>query len=276
MKFDLSWYIYDMPIITLTTDFGLKDSFVGTMKGVILSICPTAQLVDLTHEIPPQNILAGGLALWRAFPYFPAGTVHIAVVDPGVGTSRRPLAVRLGGQYLVGPDNGLFTSLYEEAEGRGWSIEIVHLTNKSYFLPEISRTFHGRDIFSPVAAHLANGVPLTEFGPPVPDPVRLSLPKPERLPYGWRAQVIGVDHFGNLTTNLPAAVLFAPKQTIVRLGRFEIRGVSATYGEHAPGELIALIDSENRLEIALVNGNAAQFTGAHIGDEVEVFDSPED
>ncbi|MCS7011511.1 MAG: SAM-dependent chlorinase/fluorinase [Anaerolineales bacterium] len=275
MKFDLSWYIYDMPIITLTTDFGLKDSFVGTMKGVILSICPTAQLVDLTHEIPPQNILAGGLALWRAFPYFPAGTVHIAVVDPGVGTSRRPLAVRLGGQYLVGPDNGLFTSLYEEAEGRGWSIEIVHLTNKSYFLPEISRTFHGRDIFSPVAAHLANGVPLTEFGPPVPDPVRLSLPKPERLPYGWRAQVIGVDHFGNLTTNLPAAVLFAPKQTIVRLGRFEIRGVSATYGEHAPGELIALIDSENRLEIALVNGNAAQFTGAHIGDEVEVFDSPE-
>lgn len=260
-----------MPIITLTTDFGLEDGFVGTMKGVILTICPSAQLVDLTHSIPPQNIFAGALALWRAFPYFPAATVHLAVVDPGVGTRRRPIAVRLGEQYLVGPDNGLFTPLYEEAEAKGWPLEIVHLTNQRYFLPQVSRTFHGRDIFSPVAAHLAQGVPLAEFGPFVSDPVRLPLPKPERQPWGWRARIIGIDHFGNLATNVSRTMLGSSQEILVRLGRFEIRGLSATYGERAPGELIALMDSEDRLEIAVVNGSAAQFTGAQVGDEVEVY-----
>ena len=154
-----------MPTLTLTTDFGLKDGFVGTLKGVIWSICPSAQIADISHAIAPQNVLEGALVLGRAYAFFPAGTVHVAVVDPGVGTARRPLAARLGVHYFVGPDNGLFTPMFEDAEKNGWPLEIVHLTNRHYFLAEVSRTFHGRDIFAPVGAHLANGVPLAELGP---------------------------------------------------------------------------------------------------------------
>src|SRR5512137_720462 len=154
-----------MPLITLTTDFGLKDGFVGTMKGVIWSICPSAQIADISHAIAPQNVLEGALVLWHAHAFFPPGTVHVAVVDPGVGTRRRPLAARIGEHFFVGPDNGLFTPEYEEAEKNGWLLEIVHLTNEKYFLPQVSRTFHGRDIFAPAAAHLADGVRLGELGP---------------------------------------------------------------------------------------------------------------
>jgi S-adenosylmethionine hydrolase len=259
------------PIITLTTDFGQEDGFVGTMKGVILSICPQACLVDISHAIPPQNILAGALMLGDVLRFFPHGTVHLAVVDPGVGTARRPLAARLGGWHLVGPDNGLFTPLYEQAEANGWPLEIVHLTNKRYFLPEVSRTFHGRDLFAPVAAHLACGVPLTDLGPALNDPARLSLPRPERTPVGWRAHIISVDHFGNLATDLPGNWLAEPGRVLVRVGGFEVRGVQSAYGERPPGSLIALIDSRGRLEVGVVNGSAAARTGASLGDVVEVI-----
>jgi hypothetical protein len=161
-----------MPTVTLTTDFGLKDGFVGTLKGVIWSICPLAQIADISHLIAPQNVLEGAFALWRAYPFFPAGTVHLAVVDPGVGTSRRPLAARLGAHYFVGPDNGLFTPIYEDAEKNGWPLETVHLANEKYFLAQVSRTFHGRDIFAPVAAHLASGIPLADLGPLIANPKR--------------------------------------------------------------------------------------------------------
>src|SRR5512136_1467430 len=164
-----------MPIITLTTDFGLKDGFVGAMKGVIWSICPAAQIADISHAITPQNVLEGAFALWRAYSFFPAGSVHVAVVDPGVGTRRRPMAAHLGGHYFVGPDNGLFTPIYEDAEKNGWPLKIIQLTNEKYFLAQVSRTFHGRDIFGPAAAHLANGVPLSDFGPVINDPLRLSM-----------------------------------------------------------------------------------------------------
>ena len=173
-----------MPILTLTTDFGTKDGFVGTLKGVIWSICPAAQIADISHEISPQNVLAGAFALWRAYPFFTEGTVHVAVVDPGVGTSRRPIAARLGGHTFVGPDNGLFTPMLDNAEKKGWRLEIVHLTNEKYFLPDVSRTFHGRDIFAPVAAHLANGVPLADLGSAITDQVRLYMAKPEKTAPG--------------------------------------------------------------------------------------------
>jgi S-adenosylmethionine hydrolase len=260
-----------MPILTLTTDFGLKDGFVGTMKGVIWSICPDAQIADISHAIAPQNVLEGALVLGRAYAFFPAGTVHVAVVDPGVGTRRRPLAARLGAYFFVGPDNGLFTPIYEEAEKNGWPLDIVHLTNKHYFLAEVSRTFHGRDIFAPVGAALANGVPLAELGPAIPDPLRLAIPKPEKTPAGWRAHITGVDAFGNLATDLPAAALDEHAPVTFRLLGREVRGLAASYGDKGPGELVALVDSENHVEIAIVNGSAAQVLGARVGDVVEVI-----
>jgi S-adenosylmethionine hydrolase len=260
-----------MPTLTLTTDFGLKDGFVGVMKGVIWSICPAAQIADISHLITPQNVLEGAFALWRAYCFFPPGTVHVAVVDPGVGTERRPLAARLGGQYFVGPDNGLFTPVYEDAEKNGWPLELVHLSNGNYFLLKVSRTFHGRDIFAPVGAHLANGVPITEMGPAITDPLRLSMPKPEKTLNGWRAHVTVVDIFGNLTTDLPAAALADHAKLTFQLRGREIRGLVESYGQAGPGELVALLDSENHVEIAVVNGSAARLTGAQVGDMVDVI-----
>ena len=259
-----------MPTITLTTDFGLKDGFVGTLKGIIWSICPLAQIADISHTIAPQNVLEGAFALWRAYPFFPPGSVHVAVVDPGVGTRRRPLAARLGAHVFVGPDNGLFTPMFADAEKNGWPVEIVHLTNGKYFLTQVSHTFHGRDIFAPVAAHLGNGVPLADLGPVVTDPVRLAMPKPEKTDTGWRAHVTVVDIFGNLTTDLPAAALAKHAHITFHLRGREVGDLVDSYAHALPGELVALEDSENFVEIAIVNGSAALVTGAQVGDVVEV------
>jgi S-adenosylmethionine hydrolase len=260
-----------MPILTLTTDFGDKDGFVGTMKGVIWSICPAAQIADISHTVAPQNVLEGAIVLWRAYPFFPAGSVHVAVIDPGVGTSRRPMAAHLGVHYFVGPDNGLFTPMVEDAEKNGWPLEIVHLTNAKYFLAEVSHTFHGRDIFAPVGAALANGVPLAELGPAITDPVRLPMPKPEKTQTGWRAHVTVVDIFGNLTTDLAASELEGQESVLFRLLGRELRGLVDSYGLEQPGALVALVDSENFVEIAAVNGSAAKELGAQTGDIVEVI-----
>lgn len=261
-----------IPILTLTTDFGTKDGFVGTLKGVIWRICPEAQIADISHEISPQNVLEGAFALWRAYAFFPTGTIHVAVVDPGVGTSRRPIAARMGGNNFVGPDNGLFTPMYQDAEKKGWPVEIIHLTNQKYFLPEVSRTFHGRDIFAPVAAHLANGVPIADLGPAITDPVRLTMPKPEKTPEGWHAHITVVDVFGNCTTDLPAAALVERDRVTFRLGGREVSGLVDSYGHKKSGDLIALVDSENFVEIAIVNGSASKILGARIGDVVEVLE----
>jgi S-adenosylmethionine hydrolase len=261
-----------MPFLTLTTDFGNKDGFIGTLKGVIWSICPSAQIADISHEISPQNVLAGAFALWRAYPFFPEETVHVAVVDPGVGTSRRPIAAHLGTYTFVGPDNGLFTPMFEDAEKNGWRLETVHLKEAKYFRPEVSATFHGRDIFAPVAAHLANGVPLANLGPAILDPVRLSMPKPEKTTRGWLAHVTVIDIFGNCTTDLPAAVLTERERITFHLRGHEVRGLAASYGHEQPGELIALVDSENYVEIAVVNGSAALKLGAQVGELVEVVE----
>ena len=260
-----------MPILTLTTDFGLKDGFVGVMKGVIWGICPEARIADLSHSVAPQNVLEGAFVLARACPFFPPGTVHLAVVDPGVGTERRPLAARLGDHFFVGPDNGLFTPVIEATERKGEALDFVHLTNPRYWLPDVSRTFHGRDLFAPVAAHLAGGVPLAELGPAITDPVRIPLPHPEKTASGWNAHVTGVDSFGNLTTDLPASALERRERVLFRLLGREVRGLVDSYGHEQPGALVALADSQGFVEIAAVNGSAAQLLGAQAGDVVEVL-----
>jgi len=263
-----------MSLITLMTDFGLKDGNVGVMKGVILGIAPQAQIVDLSHLISPQNVREAALILLRSAPYFPPGTIHVVVVDPGVGTSRRPIAAQLGTQRYVGPDNGAITLLLEHAERQGWPGAFVHLDRPQFWLPEVSHVFHGRDIFAPAAAHLANGAALSDLGTPVSDPVRLALPRPERTPAGWRGEIIHIDHFGNLASNiliehLPGWLDAAEKIT-VRLRGVEIRGLVKTFGERTPGDLAALFGSTGNLIVAVVNGSAAEALGARVGDCFEV------
>jgi hypothetical protein len=264
-------------IITLLTDFGLQDGYVGIMKGVIWGIAPAVQIADISHAVAAQDIMQGALTLRRAAPYFPAGTVHVAVVDPGVGTSRRALAGRLGEHYFIGPDNGLFSLVLERAEAQGQAVEWVHLTRREFWLLHVSGVFHGRDVFAPVAAHLANGMPLNALGEPVDDVLRLALPQPQRIVQGcptnyecWSARVIHIDHFGNLATNLRREQLDPAQNIVVRIKGLEIQGLVQAYGEGASGELVALFDSSDLLSIALVNGSAAQMLQAEIGDPLEV------
>lgn len=260
-----------MSIITLLTDFGLQDGYPGVMKGVIWGIAPDAQIADLTHDIPPQDVLQGAMALRRLAPYFPPGTVHVGVVDPGVGTPRRPLAARLGGHFFVGPDNGLVTLLLAHAEAQGLSVHCVALDRAEYWLPQVSHSFHGRDIFAPVAAHLACGLSLERLGAPIDDPVRLEIPQPQRIENGWRAQVIHIDRFGNLATNLEREQVGLKPSLRVRIGGREIHGLSHAYGDASPGELVALFDSSGCLSVAVVNGDAASRLQVKTGDQVEVF-----
>lgn len=260
-----------MPIITLTTDFRQKDGFVGTMKGVIWGIAPQAHIADITHEVPPQDVLAGAIALWRAASFFPPATVHVAVVDPGVGTSRRPMAAQIGEYFFVGPDNGLFTPFIAEAEKAGEKRIFVHLDKPEYWLKDVSHTFHGRDIFAPAAAHLAMGVSLEALGSHITNPVRIALPQPEKLTNGWRAHITVLDSFGNLTTDLPASALEKTDGLRIRIAGREIDGLSTSYGQRAPGDLISLVDSEGYVEVAVVNGSAKLTLGAKPGDIVEVI-----
>jgi S-adenosylmethionine hydrolase len=260
-----------MPVISLTTDFGLRHGFVGVMKGVIYNLSPDVKIVDISHSIAAQDVHEGAMALWRAYSFFPAGTVHVYVVDPGVGTDRRPMAARIGDYFFVGPDNGLITPIIEDGERNNQTMEFIHLNNPKFWLHQISHTFHGRDIFSPVAAHLANGVPLKDIGVPVKDPVRLKMPRPKRTSTGWRAHVTVVDVFGNLTTDLPAEALQGWTDVLFRLRGAEVNGIVESYGHRQPGELVAVVDSENYIEIAVVNGSAQERLDARVGDIVEVI-----
>ncbi len=263
-----------MTVITLMTDFGIKDGNVGVMKGVIWEICPTAQISDLSHLIQAQNIREAGYILARSVPYFPKGSIHVVVVDPGVGTQRRPMAAQIGDWFYVGPDNGTITGWLERATQENWQTDFIELNRPQYWLQDVSHVFHGRDIFSPVAAHLANGVSLSELGSPFRDPVRLELSKPEKTNQGWRGEVIHIDHFGNVSTNIRMENLgdaLNEKENIsVHLNGIEIKGMVNTFGERSVGELVALIGSTGNLGIAVVNGNAQQRLGTKVGDVVEV------
>jgi S-adenosyl-L-methionine hydrolase (adenosine-forming) len=262
-----------LKLITLLTDFGLQDGYPGIMKGVIWGIAPEVQIVDLTHSIHPQDILEGALALGRAAPYFPPGTIHLAVVDPGVGTQRRAIAVQTGGCFFVGPDNGLCTFLVEQAAGE--PVQAVQLDRPRFWLPEVSSSFHGRDIFAPVAAHLANGVPLGELGSRLAELVRLPMPQPRPLnssgQAGWQGQVIHVDAFGNLATNFTRQHVPDGQKICLRIAGQEICGLSGTFGEGRPGDLLAMLDSSGQVSLCEVNGSAARRLQVATGEPVELY-----
>jgi S-adenosylmethionine hydrolase len=260
-----------MTVITLTTDFGTGDHEAGVLKGIIWTIAPLVQIADLSHDITPHDILEAALLLWRAAPYFPGGTIHVAVVDPGVGTSRRGIAARLGSQYFVGPDNGLASLLMSRVEENNDKLSFVHLDQPKYWLPEVSKVFHGRDIFAPVAAHLALGIPLSMLGTSINDPVRMEILPPIRLPKGWLGQVIHIDHFGNMSTNLNVSHLNPAKEVMVKIRGEQISGLVSTFGERPVGTLVAMLDSSGLLAISVVNGNAAGVLKAGVGDEIEVI-----
>ncbi len=260
------------PIITLTTDFGTADGYVGAMKGVILNIHPGVTIVDLSHEIPPQNVRQAAFVLHTAAPYFPAGTIHLAVVDPGVGSARRPIAIQIPGATLVGPDNGLFSFFLTERPAGSRSI--IQLTRPAFWLPAPSHTFHGRDIFAPVAAHLARGVPITDLGDPIDDPVVFPIPQPKmRLDGAVVAHVLHIDHFGNLVTDVRATGPMAPHlgaETTVEIAGRRIAGVRQTFADVATGEPVAYVGSSGYLEIAIRQGNAAAVLGVTTSDELVI------
>jgi S-adenosylmethionine hydrolase len=264
-----------MTVISLMTDFGMKDGNVGVMKGVIWGICPTVQISDLSHMIPAQNIHEAAYIFARSVPYFPKGSIHVVVVDPGVGTARRPMAAQIGAWFYVGPDNGTVTGLLERAEHEGWQTAFVELNEEKYWLPIVSFVFHGRDIFSPVSAHIANGVSPDELGTSFNNPVRLELSKPEKTNNGWRGEVLHIDHFGNIGSNIRMENLGQAMEhleyIVVHINGISIKGMVNTFGERPAGELIALIGSTGNLGICVVNGNAAERLGTKVGDTVEVF-----
>ncbi|HSV85348.1 MAG TPA: SAM-dependent chlorinase/fluorinase [Levilinea sp.] len=259
-----------MQIVTLTTDFGSGDYDLGSMMGVIWSRAPGARLVDLTHEIERHHIRQAALALDRCTPYFPAGTIHLVVVDPGVGTQRKPLAAQLGDQWFVGPDNGLLTLMLRRAQAAAKPVKIVHTHNRQYWLSQVSSIFHGRDVFASVAGYLAAGIPVSKFGAEIDDVVLLDFPKPQPHAGGWLGQVMDIDHFGNLETNIHRDRLQGYGALKVTSGSYTIYGLVRTFGDGRPGDLVALIDSSDYLSIGLVNGNAAAHMAAHIGDPVLV------
>jgi len=257
-----------MSVLTLLTDFGTQDGFVGVMKGVIWEICPDVQIADISHQIQPQNVMQGAITLSRVAPFFGDGTVHVAVIDPGVGTRRRAIAAQLGMQFYVAPDNGLLTLLIQDAEEKHLPIKFIELTNTNYWLHDITSTFHGRNIFAPVGAHLAAGVPLEKLGTLINDPVLLDFPEATKTDYGWEAHITLIDHFGNLRTDLLAEEIEGEAQ--VRILGEEIGRITKSYAHQKVGDLIATEDSNGYLEIALVNGSAAKRLDAKIGGLVKV------
>ena len=259
-----------MPIITLITDFGLKDGNVGVMKGVIQGICPGCDIIDLSHQISPQNIQEAGLILQRRAPYFPRDSVHLIVVDPGVGTTRRPIAARLGEHYFVAPDNGLLSQVVNRAIDEKESVRFFHLNNPRYWLPEISHVFHGRDIFAPCAAHLARGVAIQVLGAEIFDPILMPVDKPSETGFGFIGKIIHIDHFGNLSTNIRREHLGTHKTLIVKTPNGNFEGLFKTFGDCPAGTLMALLGSTGNLILSEVNGSAADRLNLKIDDRIEI------
>lgn len=260
------------PIITLTTDFGLNDHFVGAMKGVILEIVPEAAIVDISHAVQAFDVLDGAIAISQTYSYFPNGTVHMVVVDPGVGTTRRPIIASSDGYHFVAPDNGVLSMVYAKEE----RIHVRHITSEHYFRQPVSNTFHGRDVFAPVAAYLAKMVDSHKFGDEIQDYVRFAAPRPK--PAGdnrIRAVVLKVDRFGNLITNItpedvPALFAKEPGTFKVTVGSKEITAIHSAFAEGEPGEVFGILGSMGYLEIAANRAAAAQLTGAGKGSEVSI------
>lgn len=257
------------PVITLSTDFGLEDPYVGVMKGVILGINPRVRLVDLTHALSHRHLLEAAFILNSAFPFFPPRTIHLVVVDPGVGGDRRLLVIQDRDNHWIGPDNGLFSLvLINHPEAK-----LFHLTNRNYFLENVSQTFHGRDIMAPAAAHLSLGVSPFEMGKPISDPVRLDIPDPEITNGRIMGQILWADHFGNLISNISERMLspFHSNQEFrIIIGSYEISGMQRSYSQGRPGDLLALIGSSGYLEIACNLGRAVEKIGFKAGEILKV------
>lgn len=253
-----------MPI-ALITDFGTQDTYVGVMKGVIASLCAEVQCIDLTHDLPPQDLYAARFALLSAYPYLPPGTIYLVVVDPGVGTERRAIAVQTPQGFLVGPDNGVFSGVLEYEP----VLNAVELTNSAYWrVPCPSATFHGRDIFAPASAHLANGLALAQLGRSLAAPslVRLPLARPSQTGTGWEGVVQYIDRFGNAATTIPASAVGSSPWHLT-VGNIILPG-AGTYGDVAAGEGLALVGSHGFVEIAVNQGHAQQRYGLAVGDRV--------
>ncbi|HWQ52732.1 MAG TPA: SAM-dependent chlorinase/fluorinase [Bryobacteraceae bacterium] len=259
------------PIVTLITDFGLEDHYVGVMKGVILGICPGASLVDISHAVTRYEITQGAFLLAQAYPHFPPGTVHLVVVDPGVGTTRRPVLLQAARQFFVAPDNGVLTLVLAREEKH----RVRAITAERYFRRPVSQTFHGRDIFAPVAAHLAAGVPPARFGKPVDDYLRRedfgrSIHTGKRI---WTGAVLHIDHFGNMVTNVrPADIpgLEQGRPFHMAVGPYRLEHIARNYAECGPGEPFLIVGSSGYLEISLNQASAAKALGCGVGAPVEV------
>ncbi|HEY1802790.1 MAG TPA: SAM-dependent chlorinase/fluorinase [Terriglobales bacterium] len=260
-------------IVTLTTDFGISDHFVGTIKGVILEINPEAEIIDISHSVQPFDVLDGALAISQAYSYFPASTVHLVVVDPGVGTARRPIILSTERHHFVAPDNGVLSLIY----GREERVHVRHVSAQHYFLQPISNTFHGRDIFAPVSAYLSKGVDSEKFGEEITDYVKFNAPKPKPVDQQTlKGVVLKADRFGNLITNITpqdAPMLFGdnPSPFKIVIGKHEITDIKTSYAEGEPGEVFAILNSMGYLEIAANRAPAAQIVGTAKGTEVSIL-----
>lgn len=256
-------------VITLTTDFGLKDYYVSAMKAVILGIAPDSRIVDISHDIPSQDIMAGSWILKNSAMLFPKGTVHTVVVDPGVGTKRDPIALRIGDQYFVGPDNGIFSLLTEDHE-----YEAVRLTKQQYWREEVSRTFHGRDIFAPAAAHLAAGVSLNDLGEPLDELVTYRWTVPIVDKDGIEGMVIHIDKYGNLITNITQSQIeevVDGKNIKIYIGNTILENIEDTFGAVAEGEPVAYIGSSGMLEVGINKGDAEEMLSVQKGAQVSLI-----
>lgn len=252
-------------IITLLTDFGEKDGFVGTMKGVILSINPNAKIVDINHQIPAQDIEAGAFVLNCSYHYFPTGTIHVAVVDPGVGTERKILAVQANDHFFLAPDNQVLKHILNSDE----TLTVVEVLNKQFFLNAVSQTFHGRDIFAPVAAHLSRGIPIDKFGLKIHHYNRGKIEQPVVTQTGIIGCILYIDNFGNLITNINHSIINRPVSSI-ELGEIKIKKISNSYGEAETNQPVALIGSSGYLEIAVKNANAQELLSAERKDVIQI------
>ena len=262
-----------IPIITLLTDYGTRDHFVGSMKGVIHSVNPQASIIDISHEVAPQDIVEAAFLIRSCYSYFPTSTIHIVVVDPSVGSSRKPIVVSTENHFFVAPDNGILSLIYEVEP----PTQVVEITAEHYMLPEVSKTFHGRDIFAPVAAWLSKGVDILNFGEPLENYVRLNLPKSKITAEGQlKGMILHVDRFGNLISNISnsdyqaAREKFPGDKFLVSIGNREIQGLKQFYSETQKGDVLALFGSTNYLEIAQNLGSAARTLGLNRGAEIAI------
>jgi len=260
-------------IVTLTSDFGLRDPFVASVKGVVLKTHPQAQIVDISHDIGPQDIWEAAFTLKAAYKYFPKGTVHLAVVDPGVGSGRRPIIVVTESYFFVGPDNGIFTLVINEAE----RVRVHHITASHYFLSSPGPTFHGRDVFAPAAAWLAKGIPSGHFGEEITDVVKLNVPMPKTAGNTIDGHVVHIDRFGNIISNITymdIVALFSECDEIgpvaTSIAGKEIQGLKKFYAEAAPGEPGAIINSSGHLELFMFKQNARTALGVKRGDALRL------